>query len=438
MSVAIAGVMILGGIILYAVSANSLREGQIVSGAGAARNLAAWPLPFVTDGRVEYRGQTAVQPVKYKVEGVEKRGILYSQMREDAEGRGIGQADILVPEETVERVQADLTLILVIITVVLVAATSIVAWLVGRKVTAPLIQLIDDVEVISKGDLAHKTRVREGGEMGQLAEAVDRMTSGLKAAQETEMELQKREHDLAVASEVRQNLLPDKIAQVPGYEIAGIHKASAEVGGDYYDVIPIEGTKKVALLAAEVAGKGIPAALVMTMARAYLRSELMRHSSPAAAFAAANRALTRDMRRGMYVTAICAVLDPDAGTVAVVSAGHKVPLIHWAAAGDQIRVVTPPGIALGFDPGPVFERTLKENNVTLAAGDRLTLSTSGPFAAKNPKGEELGEKGFYSLVKHEASKNSDAFLNRILYGIEKFQDGASLPGDVAVATLKKQ
>ena len=437
MSASIAFVMVLGGLLIFYVSNRSLLEVLKVSGVGASQNLAAWPLEFTPTGPEEVRGETSVVPVRYKVAGIEKAGILYRQPRRDPEGRMIGRADILIPEESFEVLQADMLLLLFCITVVLIAVASIVAWLVGKRVTAPLTQIVSDIDIISKGDLDHKTRVHGGGETGMLAQAVDRMAAGLKAARQTELELQKRQHDLAVASEVRQSLLPEKIAQAAGYEIAGSHKASQDVGGDYYDVVPIEGSDRVALLVAEVAGKGISAALVMTMARAYLRAELQRHPSPYDALAAANRSLSRDMRRGMYVTALCVLLDPQAGKAQVVSAGHKVPLVHWTAAEGSLRVVTPPGIALGFDPGPVFERTLKEAAVTMAPGDRLVLSTSAPLAAKNRAGEELGERGFYALLKHEASKNSEAFLNRVLYGLEKFQGGAPMPGDIAIATARR-
>ncbi len=438
MSLSIAVVMLFGGLLLYSISTSTLLEELKVSGVGAARNLSVWPLEWSPDGPEEIRGETSVLPVRYKVEGIDQRGFLYRQPKRDSEGRVIGRADILIPEERFEKLQADLLLLVFIISMLLIAVTSFVAWFVAKKIAAPLTHLVGDIETISQGNLEHKTRVHGGGaEIGSLALAVDRMTEGLKSARETELELQKQEHDLAIASEVRQNLLPDKIAQIPGYELAGTHKASADVGGDYYDVIPIENSARVALLVAEVAGKGVPAALVMTMARAYLRSELQRYPDPAEAFAAANRALARDMRRGMYVTALCAVLDTKTGSVSIVSAGHKVPLLHWSAKEDQLKALTPPGIALGFDKGPVFERTLKKQELSLAAGDRITLCTSGPISAKNKQGEEFGEKSFYTLIKREAGKNSDAFLNRVLYGVEIFTEEGSLSADIALVTAKR-
>jgi len=332
--------------------------------------------------------------------------------------------------------QADSLFGLILLSTALVILVGAgVAFKVALGVTKPIEQLVDDVRTISRGNLHHRTRVKGGGEVYHLARQIDRMAQSLEEAQEVEVELGVRERERAVAREVREALLPQSCPEVPGYEIGDLHVDAAEPGGDFHDFIEVGG--RVLLLVCEVSGKGVPGALVGATARAYLRNELARGEDLLSTFKKVNREIARDVRRGMYVTAMCVSLDPEAGVAEVICAGHKLPLIRFDAQGGQVRLIQPEGIALGFDKGPVFDHRVELVRVPVGPGDRLVLANTGPVQVVDTEGNEFGEKAFYRVVARNAKRSPESMLNGILMALEEHAGDAEFPADISLAILAR-
>ena len=134
------------------------------------------------------------------------------------------------------------------------------------------------MRILSHGNLDHRVRVQAGGELGLLAKSVDRMIRSLRDAREAERETEMREHELAVAAEVRTSLLPETTPQILGYEVAAHAAAADSVEGDLYDTIEKVGDgTSVGFLVAGISARGVPGAMLMTMARAYLHGALETH-----------------------------------------------------------------------------------------------------------------------------------------------------------------
>jgi serine phosphatase RsbU (regulator of sigma subunit) len=278
--------------------------------------------------------------------------------------------------------------------------------------------------------------VRSGGEIMLLAKSIDRMAGDLAAAQDAQLELSKRERELALAAEVREALLPETTPTVPGYDLGALHIDSDSPGGDFYEFLQLDGGK-VGLLVCEVSGRGIPGAMIGAIARSYLRVELSRGGDVAEAFQRVNRELSQDVRRGMYVTALYVLMDPAEGRATVACVGHKLPLLRYAAAEKSIRVVQPEGIALGFDKGPVFDRTLQLVQVALEPGDRLLLANTGPVRVVDSAGQEIGEKAFYKLVLKNASLPTDALLAKLESDLRNHAGETAFPGDISILSIAR-
>jgi serine phosphatase RsbU (regulator of sigma subunit) len=191
------------------------------------------------------------------------------------------------------------------------------------------------------------------------------------------------------------------------------------------------------VLVGEVSGRGVPAALVGATARAYLRAELERVGEVADAFHRANRWIAEDVRRGMFATALYALLDPAQGRVTVACAGHKIPLLRVCSADGQLRVVQPEGIALGFDKGPVFERRLQVVEVPIEPGDRLVMTNSAPVRIRNAAGEELGEKAFYVRVRKHSVADTTQFLRALRRDLEAYAGEDGFQEDISIVTLTR-
>ena len=342
---------------------------------------------------------------------------------------------LLLPDASAQSEQGLLGLILGTVIVVILVGSGVSVF-VANQVAGPLEQIVADVRQISTGDLNHHTRSRGGGEVGLLARAIDRMTKNLKEARETEIELQVREREVEVAGEVREALLPQTTPKLGGYDLGAVHLQSSELGGDFHDFIELGDDKqRVGLLVCDVSGKGLPGALVGATARSFLRSELLRGGDVEASFQLVNRQIAKDVRRGVYVTALYVLVDPAEGIATVACAGHKIPLIRYTAEDKKVRLIQPEGIALGFDKGPVFDRTLKILQVPLDPGDRLVLVNTGAVTITNPQGRELGEKPLYKQVMALGSQPSDQFLAHMRSALEKYAGDAEIPHDVSIVTI---
>jgi phosphoserine phosphatase RsbU/P len=319
--------------------------------------------------------------------------------------------------------------------VVLVGA-GVALW-VASQVSRPVDVLIEDVRQIAKGDLEHRTHAVGAGEVELLARSIDRMTTDLQDARQAELELSIRQREREVAAGVREALLPLATPLVPGYDVGAAFLGATDFGGDFHDFIE-RSDGRIGLLVCGVSGLGFPAALVGATARSYLRGELERGDDLASSLRRVNRWLFEDMRRGMFVTALYALVDPAAGRAQIACAGHRVPLLRYEAAGGQMRVVHPEGIALGFDKGPVFDQRIQVVETPIEPGDRFVLTNSATVEVRSDEDRELGEKAFYARVLKHAALDTPQFLKAVRRDLERFGGEAGLNRDVSLVTIARE
>jgi serine phosphatase RsbU (regulator of sigma subunit) len=352
----------------------------------------------------------------------------------DREGREVAEFSVYMSASAIEEATTALMGQVMLLAIAFVFVGAFVAWFAGRHVTRPLKLLQDDLRIVASGDLEHRTEPRSRDEIGELARSFDRMTQSLHAARVAERGAAASVHQMAVAGEVATSLFPAKLPEIPGFDLAGHHETSGTLGGEYYDVLELPGGR-FGLLVGSASGRGLPAAMVMTMARSFLAAMARSSSDPGAMLRDVNALLSSDLRRGMYVTVLLAVLDPATGTLTVANAGHS-PLLLFRAAGDgRLLPVHSEGIALGFDKGPVFDRTLKVVRLSLQAGDRVVLYTPGVTRVTGAEGDELGEERFAGLVRREAVHPAALFVRRMAALVKKFRGEQPLTEDVTLLSL---
>jgi sigma-B regulation protein RsbU (phosphoserine phosphatase) len=391
------------------------------------------------------------------VEGTGEKGISISTRHKDSTGVEIGDGRDKGSEQEVrlyrmEKNGLDFNVILSLarineargalkssillpVLVSILAGIGIAVWI-GTLITNPITHLMADMNQVSNGNLDHKTVARSKDEVGMLAQTFGRMTEALRAAHDQEIQSKALEHDLAIASEIQSNLVPKRMLKVPGYDISAYYRPSKEVGGDYYDFIQID-EENEGVIVADVSGKGVPGSLVMTMARAFIRmeAERSRNTSPADTLMKANRMLAQDIKKGMFVTALYCILNKRTNELRVASAGHN-PLVVWRAATNQVQLVNPNGIALGFDKGPVFERTVKDEKIVLGHGDRIVAFTDGTVEAMNAQNQEFGDDRFYTLIRDLAPRDSNQMLNLVVKALDEHKGNAPQSDDITIVTLR--
>jgi serine phosphatase RsbU (regulator of sigma subunit) len=396
------------------------------------------------DAQLNFTGQQQPDRDGVKVEygifqnkaGREYRARQYSAPIVDDDGKTIeGWATIILSEESIQqKISAVQTHLAVLALVFILLGVGVAFWM-GGRITKPITDLTHDVEIIAKGNLDHHPKIVGRDEIGVLARTVDRMTKSLHEAQNNELEHAKQKHQLQVALEIQANLFPKNLPALPGYDVSSHYQAGPEVGGDYYDVIVLPDGRWL-MMVASASGKGIPAAMLTTMARSFITALAEREKSPSDLLRVVNRLLSPDLRRGMYVTALMCLLDPRTGKLVVANAGHN-PLILFSGAEKKVKPIHSDGIALGFDKGPIFDRSLREIEIELKVGDRIVLCTKGLFTIRSHEEQELGEGRFFQLVEREGAKDSGAFVKLVSHTLEKYAEGGWMETDVTFVTLQR-
>ncbi|MGE0713429.1 MAG: PP2C family protein-serine/threonine phosphatase [Planctomycetota bacterium] len=340
---------------------------------------------------------------------------------------------VFVRAARLDEVKSELWRRIAVVTLCGAVAGILLTVLISAVLTGPIRELETDIAEVAGGNMEHQSRVRSADEIGALAHVFNIMARNLKTAQENAVERKAFERELNIAKEIQEKLLPERIPQIPGLDIHSHYNSAKEVGGDYYDFIVIDQTH-LGIIVADVAGKGIPGAMVMTMARSLVRLASVRNVSPSDTFKKVNRILAKDIRRGMFVTSAYMVLNVKTRTLKVASAGHNPVVLYRAKSGDN-ELIKPKGIALGFDKGTIFDNNIQELEVQLEPGDRIVTYTDGVNEAMNNDSEEFGDDRFYQLVKQHAGKSSKEFVDAVVVALDRHRGDAEQSDDITIVTL---
>ncbi|NUN50207.1 MAG: SpoIIE family protein phosphatase [Candidatus Brocadiae bacterium] len=370
----------------------------------------------------------------YSGGGTGRRTRAYRKPVLDEKGLEIGEVRVYVSATRIDAVKSKILTAMLVPLLIAVVIGGGIGFYLSTIVTRPLRGLLTDINIVSGGDLEHETKPQSTDEIGYLAKTFNLMTKSLSAAHEAELENKAMEHELNIATEIQAGLLPHRIPKIAGFEIGAYYRPSKEVGGDYYDFIQID-QNHLGIIVADVSGKGIPGSMVMTMARALIRMEAERNLSTADTLIKTNRILARDIRRGMFVTCLYALMDVRTRTMLVSSAGHN-PMAIWRKATKKYELINPNGIALGFDKGPIFERTIKEQQVQLQPGDRVVLYTDGVVEAMDSKNVEFGDDRFYNMIQTLAEKDSNVFIKTVMDTLDEHKGDAPQHDDITLVTVR--
>jgi serine phosphatase RsbU (regulator of sigma subunit) len=330
----------------------------------------------------------------------------------------VGKATVVFSEENLEAQLADLRTKVAIFCVFGALAAGAVAFFTARGVTSPLKRLLKDIEAVAHGDLAHRTFARSHDEIGVVAATFDAMTRNLERAEGMRLDLADKEREVDIAREVQDRLFPAALPKPSGLLLDAKNRLAGDLSSDLFDVLPTPGPR-VTLLTMTTAGRGVPAAIVLSMARSLARAEALQHDDPRRILIELNRLLSPDLKRGFFVSALIASVDPATGDTTVASAGSRAPALHFVAAQGGLRSVQPDGIALGMDKGPVFEKSLQESRFTLSSGDALLLATEGVFKLAGEDGKPLGDVGFKKIALAEAkAEEMSGLAPRVIAALE--------------------
>ncbi len=242
--------------------------------------------------------------------------------------------------------------------------------------------------------------------------------------------------ELEIARQVQMRLLPKKRPVVPGFDVSGMCIPAKETGGDYFDFIEM-GDSKLGIVIGDVSGKGVPAAIYMTLTKGIIQSHSDNAVSPRDVLVKVNNLLYRTIDRDAFVSLFYAILDSEKKTIVYSRAGHN-PVLHFRCAEEQCHLLEPNGIALGLERGDIFNRVIKENTIHLDAGDLLVFYTDGFTEAMNRRREEYGEERLMQIIQKNHTQPVDDIYEAILRDIRRFVGDMPQQDDMTMIFIKGQ
>jgi sigma-B regulation protein RsbU (phosphoserine phosphatase) len=242
---------------------------------------------------------------------------------------------------------------------------------------------------------------------------------------------EKVEQELVLASQIQASFLPDRVPDVPGWELAATLEPARQTSGDFYDLIPLP-NERLGVLVADVAGKGMGAALYMAVSRTLLRTYAVEfHTEPELMFRAANLRILRDSHADLFVTAFYGVLDPATGVLTYCNAGHNPPYILRAVNGDATLALSRTGLPLG-----IFEElTWNQRTAQLAPGDLLILYTDGITDAEDENGRFFGSEKLLEVARKCRERSAQAVQNTLMAEVREFMGGTPQGDDIALIAI---
>ncbi len=314
---------------------------------------------------------------------------------------------------------------------ILLLATTLAAILLtvlfSRTVTRPLQALMEGIRQRAAGRLDTQVNIASRDEFGALAQVFNDMAPLLE-------EHIRLEHSLALATEVQRNLLPSKDPKIEGLDISGRSSFCNQVGGDYYDYLVVGKHKegKLGVVIADVSGHGVPAALLMTTARALLHQRAAFPGCIDCDLSDINRQLCRDIGdSGRFVTLLYAEFDVRAKTVRWVRAGHD-PTMIYDPQSDAFDQLDGQGMAMGVSENAAYAEYLRD----IKPGQIFAFGTDGIWETRNASDELFGKDQLRKLIRDHADEPSEAIIDAVMQAVANFRGDRQQEDDVTLVIVK--
>jgi serine phosphatase RsbU (regulator of sigma subunit) len=237
------------------------------------------------------------------------------------------------------------------------------------------------------------------------------------------------EHELCLAQDIQQSLLPKELPALPAWQVTAAYRPARAVGGDFYDFLRFD-DGRVGLVIGDVAGKGMPAALVMAVATTLLRGLADAGQTPGQVLQRVNQVLNRDLPSGVFVTCLYAILEPDSGRLIFANAGHNLPYLHTTTGVTALRAT---GMPLGLMADMIYE----EQVATIPAGATVLFYSDGLVEAHNARRELFGGQRLRTFIcnqKEQAATLAETLLNSLR---EFTGDDAEQEDDITLVALTR-
>ncbi len=253
--------------------------------------------------------------------------------------------------------------------------------------------------------------------------------AALQAAQAQLVDKAKLEHELAMAREIQQSILPQALPLLPGYQFGTLMAPVRAVGGDFYDFIPLS-SGTLGIVVADISDKGLPAAIFMALTRSLVRAEALRGVFPAEVLRRVNRHLLDMNDAGMFVTVLYGILHARTGQFLYARAGHELPVVI-SPSGEALAIPADSGQILGLLPEP----NLDEEAISVSKGGKLVLYTDGVTDSMNVEGEPFGRDRLEEIIQKQGRASAQVVCDRVMEALAAHQGATAQFDDCTMVVV---
>lgn len=345
----------------------------------------------------------------------------------------IPQSTIMEPVHDFETILSRLVSIFVLLFAVIYGVITIFVSIFSQKLTAPIVALERDVRVISEGNLDKRVEVMGNDEISDLAREFNNMTAALKKYMhdftKLAVEKEKLGAELNVATNIQASMLPSVFPAFPDdhrFDVFASMSPAKEVGGDFYDFFMVD-DKNLAIVIADVSGKGVPAALYMAIGKALIKDHTSIETSLADTFEGTNKALCEANSEGLFITAFEGVINLETGHMHYVNAGHEMPFIYRNGQKFEALKIKPGFVLAGME-----DMKYTTGDIYLQPGDKIFQYTDGVTEATNSHNELYGMERLSDALNANKDKAVNDLLPAIREDIDKFVGEAPQFDDITM------
>jgi sigma-B regulation protein RsbU (phosphoserine phosphatase) len=250
--------------------------------------------------------------------------------------------------------------------------------------------------------------------------------------QKEELNKQKIEEELQIAKNIQMDLVPKEDAAFEGLDISGLTQPAKSIGGDFYDLIKLS-DKKILIIVADVAGKGIPAALYMSKVQAMIKFAAKIFKTPKEILVEINKQIYEKFEKKTFVTMIIALFDLEKMKVSIARAGHT-PVIF--SRNGKLEILKNQGMGLGLDCEQLFNSNLDETEMDIKHDNLFLFYSDGLSEAMNPKKEEYGLERILKMLEETRNDRSKIINENLFNSVNDFRKSAEQNDDVTYVIVK--
>ncbi|MFA6239371.1 MAG: PP2C family protein-serine/threonine phosphatase, partial [Candidatus Hydrogenedentales bacterium] len=300
----------------------------------------------------------------------------------------------------------------------------------------PINVLVEGAREFGRGNLGHRVGIDTRDEMKRLATAFNTMADSLQQQMreiEEQTSLRERlESELAIAAEMQQSLLPEERPVIEDLEVVGWSHPAREVGGDFYDFIPL-GPGRIGIAIGDGTGKGLPAALLTSECWSIFRTLVEDVESPAEVLFRTNNALYKRIgASGRFVTMFYMVVDANKGVLRFAQGGHNPPVLLGSGSDRLLVLRSQLGLPLGVEKDCMFE----DKEVLLEPADTIVLYSDGVTEARGPEDRLYGDTRFQKLLRTCTNGSLDELMAQVRSDVERHTKGLPISDDITLVAVR--